>query len=54
MNYLNALTVEFSRAYKMSEEHIEQTFQQAKEVEKNEIFAYWWAVEKLKKETKNK
>ena len=50
MDYLNALIVEFFRAYKISEEHIEQTFQQAKEVEKNEIFA----VEKLKKETRNK
>lgn len=54
MDYLNALIVEFFRAYKISEEHIEQTFQQAKEVEKNEIFAYWWVVEKLKKETRNK
>lgn len=54
MDYLNALIMEFSRAYEMPEEHIEQTFQKAKEVEENEAFAYWWAVEKLKKETINK
>lgn len=54
MDHLNALIMEFSRAYKMSKEHIEQTFQRAKEVEENEAFAYWRAVEKLKKETRNK
>ena len=54
MDYLNALIMEFSRAYEMPEEHIEQTFQKAKEVEENEAFAYWLAVEELKKETINK
>ena len=54
MNYLDALIMEFSRAYEMPEEHIEQTFQKAKEVEENEAFAYWRAVEKLKQETRHK
>lgn len=54
MDYLNALITEFCRAYKMPAEHIEQVFEQSKEIEENETFAYWRAVESLKKETGNK
>lgn len=54
MDYLSALIMEFSRAYEMPVEHIEQVYEQAKESEENKAFVYWQAVEELKQETRKR
>lgn len=54
MDYMNALIMEFSRAYKVPTEHIEQVYEQAKQNEESEPDAYWQAMQMLKQETRHK